>query len=651
MLKAIYSVVLSLSGLALLSQEGLKPLGSNLNYIYKDIRHLTTEPVYTSPHKAKAVNLGLPFKEDFSYSPRYNYPSPDLWEKDSAVYVNSGFPIAPPSIGVATFDGLNKFGYPYLPDLVNINEPKSADTLISLPINLSTFTISTSTGTVNKIAVPGDSISLTFYYQARGNGDPPEVSDSLVVDMYQPLLDKWEMVWYKRGNTNSNINDTMFKRAYIPIKDTNYLKDGFRFRFRNKATTNGDYDHWHVDYIELDHHQFVKDTTEDDVAIVHLPGPYLKNYSAMPCNQYNPLEVAAKMSVRIRYNNLASTNIQSKLEALYNNTVVFTTTTTAGNISNFIQYGYYSLSHPNNANGGLLHMPKPDTLHPTCDSTDFVIRHVLNYSGSQYNYHNDTVLQNVYFRNYYAFDDGSAEAGYYVNGAGGKVAVKINVNVADTFKGVRMYFDPAGNVKAKSEFTIHVWNNNGGVPGSIVYKDTARVVKFFSKDFKGVPEYKLKTPQFLTPGTYFIGFQQGVAAGIPVGFDKNYDRRSYLYYDSGSGWTQSQIGGSILLRPLFGQDMAQPVGIHEYDGNDKRFLVYPNPNNGNFFIAAPIAIGAEVGTTSFSLCNAMGQVVKQQTMPAATYEVNAEDLGNGVYFLILIQNGKPVQHQKIIIQH
>ena len=83
------------------AQENLRPLRSNLGYLY----NTTEESRYTQSNiknKQQAFSLTLPFVEDFFYATTAHYPKTTLW-KDSNVYVNTGFAIAPPSIGVATF--------------------------------------------------------------------------------------------------------------------------------------------------------------------------------------------------------------------------------------------------------------------------------------------------------------------------------------------------------------------------------------------------------------------------------------------------------------------------------------------------------------------------------------------------------------------
>src|ERR1035438_4122710 len=136
-------VSISLNGNA---QEVKLPIAGNAVLIQNAKEHPE------SLHHQKNVQsaLTLPFFDDFSTS--YIYPDSTKWIGRS-VYINDDFPIDPPTIGVATFDGLDSVGKPYL----NATYDYPADTLTSQLINLSAALASDST------------IYLSFYYQAAGN--------------------------------------------------------------------------------------------------------------------------------------------------------------------------------------------------------------------------------------------------------------------------------------------------------------------------------------------------------------------------------------------------------------------------------------------------------------------------------------------------
>ena len=623
-----------------MAQEGLRPLNGNLNYIYKDLASPKSKQNIGQHNKAK-VNIQLPFKEDFSYASTLFYPDQSLWS-DSSTYVNTGYGIAPMGIGVATFDGLNKRGYPYTPNLLNMSQSLPADTLTSKPINV--YTSGTQT------LQPSDSVGLTFYYQARGRGDSPEQTDSLILDFYKPNQNIWvSRVWYSKGNTSANTNDTIFKRGFVML-DTGYLQDGFKFRFRNKATTAGNFDHWHLDYIYLNKNRsIIADTTYDDIAIGYVPTSFLSRYTSIPWQQYNVSEKASKNSVFIRNNNNnTATPINMTYEYLtFDNTSTLTYSYTGGANPDIKPFKYFGWSNfVNHSNP-----PATYTFNTFTDSADFKIKHyIFKASSADFFPGNDTVIQYQRFRNYYAFDDGSSEGGYYVLGQGGKMALKIKVNVTDTLRAVRIYFDPVGSINTAEtyNFRINVYTDNNGAPGSLMYKDSLMQPKYYSNaTVNTAPEYTLTTPLILSPGEYFIGFQQFVSTGITVGFDKNTDRKEYLFYDSGNGWTQSGIYGALMLRPVFGSKISAPVGITENGfTSNNLFSVYPNPSNDQLTIRLK-----ENKKASFQLINTTGQILLQNELSTPVNVLNTTLLPNGVYFLILNTDDLRTQRQKIIIQH
>jgi hypothetical protein len=634
-----------------LAQEMLKPLGGNINYLFQELQLQATDQKQIQHRNKAAIGLELPFKEDFHYAPELSYPDQSLWS-DSSTYVNTGHAIAPPSIGVATFDGLNKKGYPYTPNLLNMSQSLPADTLTSKEINL--HTVNTQT------LQPSDSVAITFYYQARGFGDSPELTDSLLLDFYQPLAPvingtvitygKWiNNVWFKRGNSNANTNDTIFKRGFVWISDTAYLHDGFKFRFRNKATTAGDFDHWHLDYIYINKGRSMKaDTSYDDISFGYVPTPLLRRYAAMPWQQYIPSERASKTSVFIRNNGDSPFNMTYE-NRMFDQFGALTHTYTGGAnpALGVFRYSGWNILPPHAA-------PAFEyTFAPFTDSSDFTIKHFLYRSGAASDFfpENDTVLQFQKFRNYYAFDDGSAEAAYFVSGTGARMALRFTVNVEDTLRAVRIFFDPIGSLSLVEsyEFNLILWSPSGAIPGTVLYRDTLLKPKYLGAGFNVGPEYQLSNPKVLAPGDYFIGIQQKAAAGIGIGFDRNLNHMQNLYYDSGSGWTQSQIAGSLMLRPVFGQKIVPPVGISERNGKplNKQFLFYPNPAN----TMATVMSKQEGQNFSWQIFNGLGELITENFEEANSHQVNTSLFSNGIYFLILKSGRKVIDTQKIIIQH
>jgi hypothetical protein len=485
---------------------------------------------------------------------------------------------------------------------------------------------------------PSDSLALIFYYQARGLGDSPELTDSLILDFFKPRQNKWQQrVWFSKGNANSNTNDTIFKRAFVFISDTAFLQDGFKFRLKNKATTAGNFDHWHVDYVYLDKNRsIIGDTVLNDISIGTMPSPYLKNYGAMPWQQYIPTEMAEKVAVRIRNNGSTVANMSYENKIYNKNSLqLYSYNGGANNLFRFKDSSWSKFApHANSViNYSFTTLP---------DSADFKIKHFVyrNSGSNDFNKQNDTVLQIQKFRNYYALDDGTAEAGYYVNGVGGKMAMKFKLNFTDTLRAVRIYFDPVGNInlaQVNYKFRVNLWADGGGAPGGLLYRDSIKLPKYYSdKFFNAFEEYKLTTPLVLNAGTYFIGIQQQVATGIAVGFDRNLNHNTSLYFDSGSGWTQSSIYGSIMINPVVGKRVLPFVGVSENNANKySSQSIYPNPAND--YIQVTVTTDKPA---NYSISNSMGEVVLSGILYPENLEIDISQFATGIYFLTINSSTK-----------
>jgi hypothetical protein len=640
--------LLSLIDLSINAQEQLRPLSGNIGLQTISAKEVLNKKVNIT------TSIELPFFDDFSYAHKDAYPSYNYWI-DSNVYVNTGFGIAPITMGVATFDGLNKKGYPY-----NLSAPVSysgsSDILTSRPIHLDTVTRSGGTHYYQ----PGDSVALTFYYQAEGFGEAPEANDSLCLDFFKPFADSlrgtWTKVWGKAGY-NPNSNDTNFYRVRVLIKDTAYFHDGFKFRFRNRGTTSGSLDHWSIDYVQIKDQYYVSDTILDDVSFVYKSTPFLKNYSVMPYTQYiESLERGAGFHNFFRSNfnvprfSVYDYTIKNELGTLIPADPYGTFATGILPYAPSLNQGYYTGNAANAVftySGSLM----PTTL---TDSTYFTIQHIITTTGDLKR-SNDTLTQIQNFSNYYAYDDGTAEQAYYLGGNsyGAKTAVKYKLNVADTLKSIRIYFDPViqGGLIQGSQFRINIWTAAGNSPGTLIYKDSLMNPVYLKDGLMPVsgankiPTYKLTSCLPLTAGTYFFGIQQLTGQPLNIGFDRNTNHKNSLYYNLSGNWVQSNIDGSLMINPVMGcVEPPEIVGLKSYEKTDQ-IKLYPNPAQNSIYITLP---GNQLSTANLEITNALGQMVLKSTF-TSNEPTDVSELTNGIYFIHLKGNGLNVSPQKLII--
>jgi hypothetical protein len=641
-IKLVLFLILSVSAqLPFLAQESLVPLSTNINYLYGDLK-VERSPWTNTVAKTSSVSLQIPFKDDFYYGQYSQYANQNLWS-DSSVYINIGKAIAPLSIGVATFDGLNRRGAPYNANLVSV-QSFPADTLTSRPINL--LTVGSQTLQVT------DSVALTFYYQGRGYGDMPEAGDSLMLDFFKPKQGKWvKRVWAIPGFSNANTSDTIFKRAFVMITDTAYLRDGFRFRFRNKSALNGDWDNWHIDYVVLDKNRgVIKDSTYDDITFgFHTQNP-LKRYTSMPYKQFNVNEQAFTFKNWLRYNGSDVSVNSSYGHKIYNaqNTLLHTIPIIpSDNINRFKYIGWVTqptLSKP----------PISYTLATLTDTATFRIQHYIyrNSAGStDINLNNDTINCKLQFKNYYSFDDGAAERAYELKGIGAQLAYKIVVNTADTLRAVRIYFDKSEMVNASTSFfRLCVWSQDqNGYPGTLIYRDSLEKPKFITTSFNAIPEYTFTTSQFLNPGTYFVGFQKASANDFVIGHDANSVRNDYLYYNTSGNWTQSAIPGAVMMRIVFG-DKLTPIGIRENElkNAEQNLWLYPNPAHTDIRL-----VNDSEDASYFEIRNALGQMVSMGDLVPGVNTLAITELASGIYFCFTKDKAgrRLQQQQRFVVQH
>ncbi len=158
-------------------------------------------------------------------------------------------------------------------------------------------------------------------------------------------------------------------------------------------------------------------------------------------------------------------------------------------------------------------------------------------------------------------------------------------------------------------------------------------------------EYQLNTPLLLSPGSYFIGFQQGVASGIPVGFDKNFNSNTNLFFDSGLGWEQSTFYGSLMMNPIFGKKIIY-VGLNENTSSKQKLNIFPNPSNSYFNIQ-------NQNFDTITICNSIGQIINVIKNPTEdVININTSNYNNGIYFINCKNKLNNYSlSEKIIVQH
>ncbi len=615
--------------------DAIGPLHSNSAQMYNQI---------SSNQKVIIDSIKLPFVEDFSDYYYSSKPNPKKFT-DQNVYINNELADIPPSIGFATFDGLDATGKPYL----SSSNSSSGASIVSDFLTSQAFAWGT-----NK-PVPSDSIYLSFYYKAKGLGfDSPDKRDSLILEFKTVSTGIWKKIWSREGYTVPK-SDSLFKLVMIPIKDTAYLKKGFQFRFKNKGNGTGVLDLWHVDYIFINKGRFASDVSPFlDVAFKSKAFKMFKKYHAIPFQQYVG---AVDMTTRFdnKYRNLkrsASGSSSSIRIDSFNYSIK--------GVVNFASINKFGCDI--DEFDVTCKKVAADTftyVFPTAAINNngrkcFDFRHYIAVSSSNdpnfKNYkQNDTMYQKICFNDYFALDDGSAEQAYFLNIDNTALLGRFDINKNDTLRGVDLFFLPVLNntPTINNKFKIIVYSESGGLPSQELYKDEF-MQPIFTNGYGKYERYILKTKQGLGAGTYFIGFEQRDDS-LQIGFDVNTNNKSSFFYRQNGTWNTISYEGTPMIRPAFG-DVS--VGISTLQIEKKDWKVFPNPAHQTLTIQHGF-YGTEFNTAfTYEIFNVLGQSVMKENFKNNNKNIDVNPLKDGIYFMKILNADQIVQQTlKLQIKH
>ncbi len=610
---ALYLLISSLCMEICQAQEVVAGLRSNILLKAAYDRHARSYgAVLSNP-------LELPFFDDFSG--HSYYPDPAKWT-DDYVFINNTYSDRQITSGVATFDALDSRGRMY-----ETATPYGfmADQLTSQPINL------------NYAAT--DNIWLSFFYQAGGLGDPPEPDDTLTLQFLAPNQSRWYSVWKASGTT-----DKSFKPALIRISDTSFLKKGFQFRFINYASLSpsqndlsivGNCDQWNVDYVLIDRNRNAGDTIFNDVALTLPVRSLLKTHEAMPWRQFREVELqemGSSILIHYRNNDTITRNVTRNFSIwdVYKNSLSYAFTAGASNIGPLANVDY---------NASLVYTFNTDNN----DSALFRITTMLKTDQFDPK-ENDTLVYYQTIKNYFAFDDGTAEAGYGINGLGSRNAMfayRFNSFIQDTLRAISICFNDSyqdANIRA---FDLMVWDDNNGQPGNNLYA-LEEVMPDQAPDINGFYTYRLpdKVP---VNNIFYVGWRQRSETFLNAGLDVNTPNGGRQFYWLNGQWLNSEASGSVMIHPVVGSALTI-TGIDDIPATNKNVIrIWPNP--ASEYINIDVGDMNLSGNAFVTIMDLSGHQLQKNIL---TERIDISSLPAGVYIIITSFGNKPSGYTKLV---
>jgi hypothetical protein len=629
----------------------------------------TSHPPNASARITAIAPLTLPFFDDFSRPSQLRMGSqPDTawWMKGGGANVNNNLPINHPTMYVATLDGLKGNGAPY-----NFSAPLeqgSTDSLTSRPIDLSPYT-------------PASSLYLSFYWEARGLAEQPDLGDSLVLQFKDSIgTGNWRTVWQQTGQIDKNgvienVTNTRFDSAFVEFKDNAFFHQKFQFRFLAYGRRAGAFDVWHLDYIYLDKardpaspYPRLKpvpggEKTPRDQAIRLPVSSFLKRYTAMPIRQYllNPAQETAD-SVSTEIKNLITSNVatfSNSIEDTLTKQVLQACNLTDLPCSNGVRIDDYQ-SQPKSF------VPKP--LSSSSPIKPMVLKATFNFlfpaedllGLNEEIANNNNLSGYTVLDNYYAYDDGTAEAAAGVNQRAGGVAVRFVGNKPDTLLAVRLYFAQYNTNLRGQSFVLQIFDNKDNLPGKVLYQRSDTIT--YTDALNKFAEYKIRKIRADTVildavavrDTFYVGWQQTTEAVLPVGLDKTLDKndisKNNIFVNLGTNiqgerdWKPNdEVSGNLMIRPVMGSRPPVVTAIEAEVPGIPSFRIHPNPTGGQ------LTWNEDIRVSSVQVYDLAGKLLQRQEI--RNQPVPLLDLGslpNGLY-LLHFSDGKHTWVRKVVM--
>ena len=594
--------------------------------------------VFRTNFTVQVPRTDFPFFDDFSAGGIR--PRAALWQ-DTDVLINRNFAVAPPSIGVATFDGVDFSGQSY-PQGSGGRRTAIRDYLTSAPVNLS----------------GRSGVELDFYLQPRGLGNRPETQDSFLVQ-FLDAAGNWTTVFSRPGllTTSGNNEIPPFVRTRIALSPEHYHAD-FQFRFANRSSEQGAVDMWHLDYVRLDD----VDNSPADLALREPPGYVLKDYTGIPLRHFRAGGVnLLNDSITLRLQNLADAPTAvvtlegpSSLVTVRSSQTGTLLDASVGLLSPFAfgtgQAGENSFDPGESifrttdlldlGNLTTQLIPYLTTLaaldSPFGISTTYVLD-AENEAGSAYApsvTDNNTATTVTDFRNYMAYDDGTAEL--TLEGAPGTIILQeYDAFTSDVLLGLSIRLPRLTGSLGNQPLRLVVYSGADRPDFEELRQDFAILYPedFYEDSLLTFTTYYFDEALELPEGPFYVGWEQTTASrNIGVGFDRNTAPQDRLWFDNGDGFfpLAGSTSGALMIRPLLAGFDGTPTSTTD-PSEDALIDVFPNPTTGQVQVRTRATTTGPLDYRLFSLTGALlsagrlSQRLDLGDLPAGVYVLEVTD--------------------------
>jgi hypothetical protein len=515
----------------------------------EQIEKIQFKPQSSQPNTRTQNKNSIPFWDDFSKG-----IDTLKWQIGGVSYTETIGNQAP-SLGMILFNGVDKNGRPYS---FQIRDQGESDFLTSKAFDLSTLSATQKT-----------SLYLSFYWQAGGKAEVPDVNDELVLQVLNPGL-TWQTIWSKSGGPESD--RSKFTQEILQIRPE-WQHSNFQFRFISQGRKSGPFDSWLLDYVYLNTGRTPTNLTYPDRTLTQQNKVLFGEFAAYPLALLKKNQKGKWARIQNEF-----VNLENRFRAMEYSIVM---QDSSGNVNTPINANTPFNPVPNALERrSFLSRDFEEISVPATESDIYIKTFLISGDGvlntisngdttryQQVNFaQNDTVLTKFPIRDFLAYDNGSADYAAGINQKSGQLAVEYQVPEPVFIKGVSINF--TNPIQANQAIDLVIWDELTLKP--IYKKEFAIPVKSPGQQFLYFP---LDT-NIRVSDQFYIGFTQFTNDFIHVGLDKRNDQAKKIHYNVGGGWVQNeQVKGSLMIRP----HISLSAPFLENKLPESSFRIYPNP--------------------------------------------------------------------------
>jgi hypothetical protein len=545
----------------------------------------------------------IPFWDDFSKGIQAS-----KWIAKGASYTQTIGNKAP-SIGMALFNGVDELGRAYSTQQKDQGE---SDYLTSVPLDLSGIDITLKT-----------SLYLSFYWQAGGKAEVPDSNDRLTLQVLTPA-GTWLTVWEKRGG--ETLDRTRFAQEIIAILPE-WQHANFQFRFFSNGRQSGPFDSWLLDYVYLNSRRTATDLSYPDRALTIPTTVRLGDFGAYPLELLQKHQKGSWSTVKSEFQNL-----ENRFKAMeysvtlrdssgtnllpINSTTPFNPVPNALERRSIVSRTFTEIPVPSKPGDVFFEtsLITGDGLLTSINGTDTTRYEQVDFRD------NDRVRTRFSLRDYFAYDQGTADYTAGINQRSGQLAVAYKTPEPVFLTGISIDFNNARQVDQVLDLVI--WSALDKKP---LY--TQEVVIPAKTSGQDVQYFSLKETVPVS-GTFYVGFTQFTNDFLQVGLDKSQNFGDRIHYNVGGGWVQNKdVTGALLIRPHV--SLSGKAGGNIAPENILK--VYPNP--------AVEEVMVEGKFSYLQILDSFGREITIPRIPGNTGEVlNFKDQHPGLYLIKVVHD-------------